>query len=193
MNSSVTRESGRRTSSATSRRRVSGRPSTTGGAAARDIALVAAVVGGLLVVLVALFMSPMMGTHRVVALGTSMLPTIESWEVVRVDPDAYTLEGPERADVVVLQHTPDQQLRNAKRIVGLPGETVAISGGHVYIDGEPLDEPYLPAGTITASSRTEYSVPDGHYFVLGDNRAVSADSRHFGFIPLEWISGRALV
>ena len=133
------------------------------------------------------------GPDKVMALGTSMLPTIENWEIVRVDSEAYTLEEPERGDVVILKHGPDQPLRNAKRIIGLPGETVTISGGLVYVDGGRLDEPYLPPGTRTASSISEYAVPESHYFVLGDNRGVSADSRHWGFIPLGWISGKALI
>jgi signal peptidase I len=158
--------------------------------AARDIALVAGLIVGLVVLLALVWYT---GPDKVVALGTSMLPTIEDWDVLHVDAQAYDLEPPERGDIVILKHKPDQPLRNAKRVIGLPGETVTISGGSVYIEGERLVEPYLSPGTMTPSPKTEYRVPDGHYFVLGDNREVSMDSRHFGFIPLEWISGKALV
>jgi len=161
--------------------------------AARDVTLVVALIVGLLVVLGLLLVVPFGGNERVMALGTSMSPTIENFDILRVDPQAYAVQGPQRGDVVILKHTEDQPMRNAKRVIGLPGETVTISGGFVYINGDRLDEPYLPTGTRTVSSRAEYVVPWGRYFVLGDNREVSFDSRQVGFIPLEWISGKALI
>lgn len=78
-----------------------------------------------------------------------------------------------------------------KRVIGLPGDLVSATGGHVYIDGELLREPYLPKGTFT-SSFDPVLVPPGHVWVMGDNRGDSLDSRVFGAIPIHTVVGRAI-
>jgi signal peptidase I len=74
--------------------------------------------------------------------------------------------------------------------VGLPGEEVAIARGVVEVDGSPLSEPYLPAGTQSTAPQESYSVPAGQYFVLHDNRTRMADSRTLGFVPRSAIVGK---
>ena len=129
----------------------------------------------------------------VIALGSSMEPTIGNGQRLAIDPDAYLEADPERGDIALLKHGETQKLRNAKRIIGLPGETVTISGGGVFIDGVELEEPYLPDGTYTQSKVEELTVPEDHYFVLGDNRKDSIDSRQWGPIPRDWISAKVLL
>jgi signal peptidase I len=109
------------------------------------------------------------------------------------DPTRYIFRGPRRGDVIVFK-APNQGLGQAerdyiKRVIGLPGETVEIHDCTVFIDGEPLDEPYIlekPRGTMAAET-----VPPGHYFVMGDNRNSSSDSRSWGMLPKENIIGQA--
>ncbi len=109
-----------------------------------------------------------------------------------------------RGDVVVFKY-PDEPSRDfIKRVIGLPGETVELRAKKVYIDGQPLDEPYVhflepasDAQEITSFDvRERYApvrVPENKYFVMGDNRDNSQDSRYWGFLPREYIKGRALM
>lgn len=109
------------------------------------------------------------------------------------DPTRYVLRRPRRGDVIVFR-APDQQPGSPerdfiKRIIGEPGETVEVRNGTVFIDGKPLEEPYIqePGGQDFGPE----TVPPGHYFVLGDNRSNSFDSRSFGMLPRENIIGQA--
>ena len=109
-----------------------------------------------------------------------------------------------RRDVIVFKY-PDQPDRDfIKRVIGLPGETVELRAKKVYIDGQPLDEPYVhflePASDAQEVTlfdvRERYGpvrVPEGQYFVMGDNRDNSQDSRYWGFLPRHYVKGRALM
>lgn len=111
---------------------------------------------------------------------------------------------PHRGDIVVFKY-PDEPDRDfIKRVIGLPGETLELKSKKVYIDGRPLDEPYVhflepahEAQEITSFDvRERYGpvrVPEGQYFVMGDNRDNSQDSRYWGFLPRGYIKGRALM
>lgn len=125
----------------------------------------------------------------------SMLPTLQQHDRVLVNKLSYSLHPVHRGDIVVFTHSPgfDPQFKDLiKRVIALPGETVAGHNGHVYIDGHLLQEPYLPAGTFTNdfSSRV---VAAHTYWVMGDNRTNSTDSRVFGAITRSQIVGRAFV
>jgi signal peptidase I len=125
----------------------------------------------------------------------SMLPTLQQHDRVLVNKLSYSLHPVHRGDIVVFTHSPgfDPQFKDLiKRIIGLPGETVAGHGGHVYIDGHQLQEPYLPPGTPTSDFASR--VLAAHtYWVMGDNRTNSTDSRVFGAIARHQIVGRAFV
>lgn len=123
--------------------------------------------------------------------GQSMEPNLHTDQRLVVEKVSYRLHAPERDDVVVLKVTEDAEELLIKRVIALPGETVEIKEGRVWIDGQVLDEPYLNQPT-----RGHYGpvyVPPLHVFVLGDNRGASNDSRSFGPVFLENIVGRAWV
>lgn len=110
-----------------------------------------------------------------------------------------------RGDVVVFKYPEEPERDFIKRVVGLPGETLEVRNKRVYIDGEPLEEPYVHFMQPVTPDRQEFTaldvrdrygpvtVPDGHYFVMGDNRDNSQDSRYWGFLPAHYIKGKALV
>jgi signal peptidase I len=140
--------------------------------------------------------------------GESMMPNYLNAEYLLTEKVTYYLNKPQRGDVVVLRPplTVSEGYEFIKRIVGLPGETVRISGGRVYINGKLLNEPYIPSTTSTnggffLGSNVDYTVPKEKYFVMGDNREHSSDSRYWGPVPLnltpngdkEGINGRAWV
>jgi len=114
------------------------------------------------------------------------------------------VDGVHRGDVVVFKYPEDPERDFIKRVIGLPGETIEIREKKVYIDGKPLEEPYVhflqPAGSYGEFAafdvREQYgpvTVPPGHYFMMGDNRDNSQDSRYWGFLPREYIKGKALL
>lgn len=126
--------------------------------------------------------------------GESMFPTFHDNEYLIVDEFSYHFNTPERGDVVIFRYPNDPSKFFVKRIIGLPGETVMVSGGKVYItkDGEQaeLNEPYLKQQTF---KNTVTKLAEEQYFVMGDNRAVSFDSRYWGPVNIKFIRGKALV
>ncbi len=93
---------------------------------------------------------------------------------------SYLFEEPERGDIIIFRWPDDESIYFVKRIIGMPGDTVRISGGKVYLNGSdtPLEEPYLKEEMFPEAD-VEYTVPEGAYFVMGDNRNNSADSRRW--------------
>ena len=130
------------------------------------------------------------GTQIVIA-GHSMLPLLASEDVVLMDRLAYDFGYPDRFDVVVFQR--EDQKMNIKRIIGLPGETVQIKNEEIYIDGEKLKEP-TGTGRISLAGLAEKPVKlgDDEYFLLGDNRDSSEDSRfaNIGNVSRDQIQGK---
>ena len=133
--------------------------------------------------------------------SASMEPTLEKGDRVLVNKLSYDLHDINRGDIVVFELPPDKVGPDGikdliKRVVGLPGEVIETIDGVVHIDGEPLEESYLPEGTRTDSPPIDrQTVPEGHLFVLGDNRDNSADSRfpNRGPIPVDDVVGRAFL
>jgi signal peptidase I len=124
--------------------------------------------------------------------GTSMEPNLHDRQYVLVNKTAYWFgKEPKRGDVIVFQAPDQPQYDRIKRIIGLPGEEVEVKkDGSVYIDGDLIEEPYLPSPN-PGSYTGKWTVPEGEYFVMGDNRSVSYDSRSGGPIPRGNIIGKA--
>ena len=99
---------------------------------------------------------------------------------------------PPRGAIVSFKDPDNKSRKLLKRVIGLPGDILTFSGGDVYLNGALLEEPYLPGEGITFSPEESYTVPPGHFFAMGDNRANSKDSRHKAtpFIPIEDIHAR---
>lgn len=124
--------------------------------------------------------------------GDSMSPTLQDQEVLITNKLQYRLFAIERGDVVSLEYEDTKYL--IKRVIGLPGETVAIRNNHVYINGQMLEEAYLEENLVypdfELSSLGYDQIPENMYFVLGDNRANSMDSREIGLVKKEDITGK---
>lgn len=131
--------------------------------------------------------------------GASMDPTFHDWHYLIIDRVSYKLGDPERGDVVVFDLPSNTSRSLIKRVIGLPGETVIINGNSVTIQNDEnpagfvLDEPYLDAKNLGGISEMQMTLAANEYFVLGDNRKVSADSRIWGTLPREDIVGRAFL
>ncbi|MFA5367427.1 MAG: signal peptidase I [Dehalococcoidia bacterium] len=120
--------------------------------------------------------------------GSSMEVGLHDGQRLIVVKAAYWFGEPQRGDVVIFTHPLDPERTLVKRVIGLPGEHIEITDSIVYIDGSQLLEPYVK-GTTSPLSNTE--VPPGCYFVMGDNRQSSSDSRSWGPLPEDNIIGRA--
>lgn len=122
--------------------------------------------------------------------GESMFPTFENRDYLIVDAISYKFEKPKRGDVVVFKYPYDNTRYFIKRIVGLPGETVRIDNGKVFINDTQLDEPY--AGKMTENNFSIKLATD-ELFVMGDNRPASSDSRSWGPLQEKYLVGRPLI
>ena len=129
--------------------------------------------------------------------GQSMEPSFENGDYLIIDEISYRFKNPQRGEVVVFKYPYDPSQRYIKRIVGLPSETIKIENGEVLVLNEKgwdvLDESaYLSFGLKTPGN-IQISLLDNEYFVLGDNRSASADSRRWGALPSDKIIGRVIV
>ncbi|GAC1398355.1 MAG: signal peptidase I [Chloroflexota bacterium] len=125
--------------------------------------------------------------------GDSMFPNLHNGEYILVNKVDYMLHQPHRGDVIVFQAVPAQQPDKdfIKRVIGLPGETVAVHNDAVYINGKKLNEPYISTPPLYSFSAQK--VPKGDFFVLGDNRNNSQDSHLWKWLPQKYIIGKAWV
>ena len=125
-----------------------------------------------------------------------MEPNFHDGEYLLTDKVSYRLHEPERGDVIVFKAPPDYVDEFIKRIIGIPGDSVYVKDGKVFVNSKEVIEAYIPpdfhtyAGRFTAEGAV-LTVPAGQYFVLGDNREHSLDSRNIGFIGKDKITGRA--
>src|SRR5512138_1422683 len=142
-----------------------------------------------LVAIAFLVVNSLIGRFRIEQV--SMQPNLHEGEYVIVDKVSYAFHQPERGEIIVLKNPTPGQPDLIKRVIGLPGETIEVRGGRVYINNQPLTEPYLAqpmAGDFPATS-----LQAAQYFVMGDNRNNSEDSRRFGARPAGDIVGRAWI
>jgi signal peptidase I len=156
---------------------------------------------------VVLFVGINLISARVRVEGYSMRPTLDDGQYMLVSRLAYLRGGYQRGDVIIFRppmHPEESLWRRllgfpglhdhyedyVKRIIGLPGDTVKIENGQVFVNGQKLDEPYISEPPRYSG---EWTVPDGHLFVLGDNRNDSSDSHQWNFLPQENVIGKALL
>ncbi len=135
--------------------------------------------------------------------GASMAPYFSTHDYLIVDKLSYNFGTPDRGDIIVFRYPNDPRTNYVKRIIGLPGEQVVIENGRVRIinaqnpAGFELEESFYldetVKTTLPAASRSEFTVTPDHYFVMGDNRAASSDSREWGLLPRENVVGRVAV
>ncbi|MGE5554306.1 MAG: signal peptidase I [Betaproteobacteria bacterium] len=125
--------------------------------------------------------------------GYSMEPTLHNGERLLVDELTYRFREPRRGEIVVLRFPANPRMRFIKRVIGVPGDNILIQGGRVILNGRPLEEEYI--SEPIQGDYGPYVVPPESYFVLGDNRNHSEDSRYpaVGYVPKRLIVGRAIL
>jgi len=159
-----------------------------------------AVIEWLIVLVIALGVAVGMRTFVVQTFyipSGSMEPTLMIGDRILVDNLSYDLHSVHRGDIIVFARPPHENLEPGvndlvKRVIGLPGETISGANGQVYINGKALAEPWLPKGVVTGNF-SPVKIPKGYYFVMGDNRGFSEDSRFFGPISGSLIVGRVVM
>jgi len=124
--------------------------------------------------------------------GTSMNPLLSDQERIFINKFIYRFEPISRGDVVVFWYPLDRSKSFIKRVVGLPGENIEIRSGHVYVNGQELLDQYVPAGYLDGSNYGPRRIQQEDYFVMGDHRDSSNDSRVFGPVPRSYIYGKAV-
>lgn len=130
--------------------------------------------------------------------GASMEPNFHDGEYILTDKISYRLHPPKRGEVIIFKAPKNPELDYIKRIIGLPGEKIKIENGSFYINGQKLDERYIPqniriSGGLYLPIGKEEKIPENSYFVSGDNRSHSSDSREWGSIHENAIIGRAFL
>jgi len=124
--------------------------------------------------------------------GTSMMPGLEDQERIFVNKFVYRWEPIQRGDIVVFRYPRDTSKSYIKRVIGVAGDHIRIENGQVYVNGEALDEDYVPSDYADARNYSEIVVPENSFFVLGDHRTMSNDSRDFGPVNERFIYGKAV-
>ena len=124
--------------------------------------------------------------------GTSMLPRLEDRDRLFINKFVYHIEAIERGDIVVFRYPRDPEKSYIKRVIALPGDRIKIVRGQVWLNDKPLPEPYVPEIYRDTRSMPEMVVPQGSYFMMGDHRSISSDSREFGPVARDLIYGKAV-
>lgn len=137
-----------------------------------------------------LFISYQFLARPFLVLGASMEPNFHNGNYLIVDVISYRFGEPQRGDVIIFRYPGNLSTFYIKRIIGIPGDTVSFSGKKISVNGTPLEENYLPPEVATESpTKAEFILGADEYFVMGDNRAASFDSRSWGPLPKEDIVG----
>ena len=158
-----------------------------------DLIQTLVIAGAIFVVIYAFLFRPYQVT------GHSMDPTFENGEYVLTNLITLRLGELKRGDIVVFVAPPDKEKDYIKRIIGIPGDRVSISGGSVFLNGSKLDQTSFLASSVRTNGGTflgegnEVVVPEGQYFVMGDNREFSSDSREWGFVTKNAIIGKSFI
>jgi signal peptidase I len=124
--------------------------------------------------------------------GTSMMPGLDDQERIFVNKFVYRLEAIQRGDIVVFRYPRDPSKSYIKRVIGVPGDRIRIEDGQVFVNDVALREPYVPEEFSDLRSYPEVVVPPHAYFLLGDHRSMSNDSRDFGPVDQQFIYGKAV-
>ena len=124
--------------------------------------------------------------------GTSMMPSLDDQERIFVNKFVYHLESIQRGDIVVFHYPRNPSQSFIKRVIGVSGDRIRIDAGQVYVNGNPIAEDYVPPAYVDERSYKTLIVPAGYYFVLGDHRSLSNDSREFGPVKASFIYGKAV-
>jgi len=124
--------------------------------------------------------------------GTSMLPVLEDQDRLFINKMAYRVGEIRRGDVVVFQYPRDPTKSYIKRVIAQPGDELRIDQGHVFVNGVRLREPYVPSRFADDRSQPEMTLPANEFFVMGDHRSISSDSREFGPVSRDLIYGKAV-
>ena len=124
--------------------------------------------------------------------GTSMLPQLEDQDRLFIDKIAYKVGEIHHGDVVVFEYPRDHSKSYIKRVIAMPGDHMRIDHGHVYVNGVFLPEPYVPARFEDDKSQAEMVLPPHEYWMMGDHRSISSDSREFGPVDRSLIYGKAV-
>ncbi|MCA9001238.1 MAG: signal peptidase I [Planctomycetes bacterium] len=122
--------------------------------------------------------------------GASMMPGIHDRDRILVDRVTYAFSEVERGDIIVMRYPLDPTLDYIKRVVALPGDDVVIQYGGVWVNGQPVEQPYVDVKALDPSTSLHTTVLEDHYFVLGDNRIRSSDSREFGQVKRSLVRGK---
>src|SRR6202167_527104 len=123
--------------------------------------------------------------------GTSMLPRLEDRDRLFINKFVYHFAAIDRGDVVVFRYPRDPEKSYIKRVIALPGDRLRIDQGRVWVNNRLVREPYVPAEYRDSRSLAEMTVPDDSYFMMGDHRSISSDSRDFGTVDRSLIYGNA--
>jgi signal peptidase I len=145
---------------------------------------------GLRLVLLLALLAAACDTSRVKIEGEAMSPTLENGSNARITRMVGTLR---RGDIITFDYPLDRSKHFLKRIVGLPGEEIEITNGRVVIDGKPIDEGYVVDANRGSYTAPAIEIPAGEYYVMGDNRRNSSDSRHWGTVPETLIWGKVML
>ncbi len=124
--------------------------------------------------------------------GTSMMPWLEDQQRIFVNKFVYRIDDITRGDVIVFRFPRDPTKSYIKRVAGLPGDHVEIIAGRLYINGEYVEEPYVPPRYRDRSNHPPIDVPLDHFYVLGDHRNTSNDSRTWGTVDRSFVTGKAV-
>ena len=124
--------------------------------------------------------------------GTSMLPRLEDSDRLFINKFVYHVSAIDRGDVVVFHYPRDPEKSYIKRVIALPGDDLRVDQGHVYVNGKLLSEPYVPPEFQDDRSVAEMTLPPHEYYMMGDHRSISSDSRDFGPVERSLIYGKAV-